>query len=150
MVGAVTTLAGSRPGSTDGIGAAARFYAPRGVAVDGAGNLYVTDVYTIRKVVVATGAVSTLAGTAGMLGSSDGIGAAARFSVTEGATLDGAGNLYVADSQNNTIRKVVVATGAQRTVCAISLPARNSCRRRGRARRTHHSQQHASNLSTGF
>lgn len=57
MVGAVTTLAGSRPGTTDGTGAAARFYSPWGVLVDGPRNLYVADSgnHTLRKVEMATG-----------------------------------------------------------------------------------------------
>jgi hypothetical protein len=58
-------------GNVDGTGAAARFTAPSGVATDGAGNLYVTDSnsQTIRKIVLQSGVVSTLAGTAGMSGS---------------------------------------------------------------------------------
>ena len=108
----VTTLAGSvgLSGSADGTGAAARFSYPTGVAVDGAGNVYVADYYndTIRKVTPA-GVVTTLAGTAGQYGSADGTGATARFSYPTGVAVDGAGNVYVADSDNNTIRKVTPA-----------------------------------------
>ena len=122
--GVVTTVAGSAnlSGSSDGTGTAARFYNPFGVAVDGSGNLYVTDSFnnTIRKVVMATGAVTTLAGTAGTAGSSDGTGTAAQFSRPAGVTLDGTGNLYVADGGNNTIRKVAVATGAVTTVAGTA------------------------------
>ena len=118
--GAVTTLVGTpgMSGTTDGTGAAARFTRPQGVAYDGAGNLYVTDLSnnTLRKVVVATGAVTTLAGTAGMSGTTDGTGAAARFTNPGGVVADGAGNLYVGDTGNHTIRKVVVATGAVTTL----------------------------------
>ena len=69
------------PGSSDGIGALARFSSPQGVAADGAGNLFVADSgnHTIRKVVIVTGAVTTLAGSPGDKGSDDGTGAAARF-----------------------------------------------------------------------
>ena len=99
-------------GSIDGTGPAARFKYPYGLVLDGAGNLQVADYenQTIRKVVVATGAVSTLAGTAGMSGSADGTGPAVRFFGPEGMAVDGAGSLYVADFFNDTIRKVVVAT----------------------------------------
>lgn len=100
--GMVTTLAGAvgMAGSSDGTGPAARFYVPWGVAADGAGNLYVADSgnQTLRKVVVATGAVSTIAGAVGKVGSADGVGPVARFLEHRGITLDGAGNLYVADS----------------------------------------------------
>jgi sugar lactone lactonase YvrE len=115
---AVTTPAGgARPGgSTDGTGAAARFYNPRVVTTDGS-NLYVTDSenHTIRQVVIATGAVTTLAGSAGSSGSADGTGAAARFNQPRGITTDGT-NLYVADRNNHIIRNVVIATGAVTTL----------------------------------
>jgi sugar lactone lactonase YvrE len=116
--GEVTTLAGS-PGQgwhADGIGAAARFVNPDGVASDGVGNLFVVDGQTIRKVVVATGEVTTLAGSPGEVGTSDGTGTAARFSGESGIASDGAGNLFVADRYNQTIRKVVVATGEVTTL----------------------------------
>ncbi|MFO0578450.1 MAG: hypothetical protein U1A78_30975 [Polyangia bacterium] len=118
--GAVTTLAGSAGlgGSADGTGAAARFYSPQGVAADGAGSLYVADTEnrTIRKVVLSTGAVTTLAGSAGLRGSTDGTGAAARFDYPTSVAADGAGSLYVADTENPTIRKVVLSTGAVTTL----------------------------------
>ena len=111
--GVVSTLAGTAggptvpPGSADGTGAAARFFEPYGVAVDVRGNVYVADTYnnTIRKVTPA-GVVSTLAGTAGTSGSDDGTGAAARFNFPQGVAVDGSGNVYVADRDNNAIRKV--------------------------------------------
>jgi len=121
---AVSTIAGiSRNyGSADGTGVAARFAVPSGVAVDGAGNLYVADTgnNTIRRIVLATGVVSTLAGTAGKVGSTDGTGAAARFNVPSGMTIDSAGNLFVADTGNGTIRKVVPATGRVTTIVGLS------------------------------
>ncbi|MFO0578451.1 MAG: hypothetical protein U1A78_30980 [Polyangia bacterium] len=110
-------------GSADDTGAAARFYYPSGVAVDGAGSLYVADNYnhTIRKVVLSTGAVTTLAGSAGQAGSDDGTGAAARFYYPSGVAADGAGSLYVADSGNDTIRKVVLSTGAVTTLAGSAV-----------------------------
>ena len=116
--GVVTTLAGSagKSGSSDGIGTTARFSFPRGITTDGV-NLYVTDLYdyTIRKVSLATGKVTTLAGSAGISGSTDGTGNAARFNGPSGITTDGT-NLYVVDTNNNTIRKVVIATGEVTTL----------------------------------
>src|SRR6266567_1205438 len=80
--GVVTTLAGTPgvTGSADGTGSAARFYSPFGIAVDSVGNLYVTDLnnHTIRKITPA-GVVTTIAGTVGVIGSTDGSGTAARF-----------------------------------------------------------------------
>lgn len=115
--GEVTTLAGGSPyGAIDGTGTAARFYSPTGITTDGT-NLYVADTYnyTIRKVVISTGVVTTLAGSATNLGSTDGIGTAARFNKLYGITTDGT-NLYVADTNNQTIRKVVIATGVVTTL----------------------------------
>ena len=122
--GEVSTLAGTpgQSGSNDLPGAAARFYYPLGLTSDGAGNLYVADAgnHTIRKVVIATGEVSTLAGTAGQTGSVDRPGAAARFNTPSGVASDGAGNLFVADTYNDTIRKIVVATGEVSTVAGTA------------------------------
>jgi sugar lactone lactonase YvrE len=114
--GAVTTLAGTpgQDGYTDAPGSAARFWRPQGVVVDPSGNLYVADTgnHCIRKITPA-GAVSTLAG-AGNPGSVDGKGSAAQFNRPDGVAIDGQGNLYVADTENQTIRTVtpdgVVAT----------------------------------------
>src|SRR5207237_1018476 len=85
-------------------------YSPDGVAADGSGNVYVadTDNSTIRKITSA-GVVSTLAGTAGSAGSADGTGSAARFNYPQGVAVDGSGNVYVADTDNNTIRKITSA-----------------------------------------
>jgi len=115
--GAVTTIAGSRAiGSADGTGTAATFYYPTGITMDGT-NLYVADNgnSTIRKIVISTGAVTTMAGSAGAIGSADGTGTAAAFNYPIGITTDGT-NLHVTDSGNNTIRKIIISTGGVTTV----------------------------------
>jgi hypothetical protein len=120
--GVVTTLAGTAgmSGSADGTGAAARFNTPLGVATDSSGNVYVADTYnsTIRKITSA-GVVTTLAGTAGMTGSNDGTGAAARFNYPTGVTVDVTGNVYVADTRNDIIRQITPA-GAVTTLAGMA------------------------------
>jgi len=120
--GAVTTLAGSAgsPGSADGVGPAARFSSPRGIALSGDGTLALvadTGNHTLRTLVVATSAVATLAGSAGSPGSADGAGSAARLRYPRAVALsaDG-GTALVADFSNNLIRTVVMATGAVTTL----------------------------------
>jgi len=113
----VTTLAGIEgySGSVDDIGDGARFHYISGITTDGT-NLYVTDSYnTIRKVVISTKMVTTLAGKPGTDDSKDGTGEDARFSLPTGITTDGT-NLYVTDYNNRTIRKVSIATGEVKTI----------------------------------
>jgi DNA-binding beta-propeller fold protein YncE len=91
---------------------AATFHAPYGIAVDGAGaNIYVADStnHTIRKIVVATGVVSTLAGQAGVSGYVDSASGTPKFNSPYSLAVDGGGNVYVADTLNNVIRKVTAA-----------------------------------------
>jgi len=106
--GVVSTFAGipGQPGSTDGPAAQAQFSGPQGVAVDAQGNVFVADSSNNTIRMISGGVVSTLAGTAGVKGSADGTGSAAQFNGPNGVAVDGKGNLFVADSGNNTIRMV--------------------------------------------
>ena len=115
--GVVTTIAGSTTsGSTDATGTSAKFYYPTGITTDGT-NLFVADQYnhTIRKIVISTGVVTTIAGSAGSSGSTNATGTSARFNYPQGITTDGT-NLFVADSLNHTIRKIVISTGVVTTI----------------------------------
>ncbi|WP_422976349.1 hypothetical protein [Undibacterium sp. TC9W] len=107
--GAVSTLAGKaeQPGSTDGAITQARFRLPSGMVFDKAGSLYVADSgnHSIRKI-SPDGMVSTVAGKAGAPGTADGPAAKARFNTPTDVKIDAAGNLYVADYENHSIRKI--------------------------------------------
>ena len=111
----VTTLAGSADnfGDTNGTGTSALFKNPKGITTDGT-NLYVADTENrlIRQIVISTGVVTTLAG-AGP-GDDDGTGTSASFRNPYDITTDGT-NLYVADTLNNKIRKIVISTGVVTT-----------------------------------
>jgi len=119
--GVVTTLTGKagEEGSSDGSAGEARFSRPKGLCSDGR-YLYAADSgnSTIRKIEIASGYVSTLAGSARQEGFADGTGQAARFEYPEGITTDGT-YLYVTDSWNNSIRKVAIATGAVSTLAGV-------------------------------
>ena len=93
-------------GSSDGTGISASFNTPMGITTDGT-NLYVVDSknHTIRKVVISSGVVTTLAGSAGNSGTTDATGTSARFYGPTGLTTEGA-NIYIADRNNHTIRKI--------------------------------------------
>ncbi len=123
-----TTIAGQAgmAGSNDGMGTNALFNEPNGVAVDNSGNLYVADTGNneIRELTFAGGnwVVSTIGGMAGSAGSSDGAGNAARFDSPLDVTVDGSGNVYVADTRNNTIRKGVFTAYAGANAAAYTAP----------------------------
>jgi sugar lactone lactonase YvrE len=105
--GTITTLAGGKGiGYRDGVGQEAMFDWPTGIAVDTTGNIYVCDSNNnkIRRI-TPLGVVSTIAG-GSLTGSSNGPGWRARFNFPTGIALDRDGNIYVADSGNNMIRKI--------------------------------------------
>jgi sugar lactone lactonase YvrE len=118
--GKASTVAGQYgvPGRTDGAAVAASFYGPLGLTSDGHGHLYVADDLneTVRAIDVASGVVSTLAGTPVVPGSRDGTGASALFHFPVGVAADGGGNLFVCDLSNNTVRHIDVPTGVVTTV----------------------------------
>ncbi|MCA1854506.1 gluconolaconase [Massilia oculi] len=118
--GTVTTLAGSgAPGDQDGIGRAAGFNGPVGLAVDDAGIVYVADTYNDRiRRIGRDGSVATVAGS-GRPGYADGIGAAASFDTPSAIAVAADGTLYVADTGNNAIRRIA----ADGTVTTIAAPA---------------------------
>ena len=103
----VTLAGGGEAGSADGPGSEARFNRPHGIAVDTVGTIYVADTFnhTIRKI-SPDGVVSTLAGLAGVFGSTDGNLSDARFNQPWTVAVDAAGDLYVTDNGNETIRKI--------------------------------------------
>lgn len=107
--GVVTTLAGNGPGWADGTGSAASFRYPQGLALDGSGNLYVSDRDNnlIRKL-TPNGVVTTLAGDRSS-GSKNGTGAAASFNKPFDVTADSSGNAYIADGDNHMVRKMTPA-----------------------------------------
>jgi hypothetical protein len=115
--GSVSTLAGSgSQGFANGAGPVAQFYNPSGVAVDSAGNVYVADYNNHRiRVVSPSGTASTLAGS-GVGGFADGVGPAAQFYLPYGVAVESAGNVYVADSNNQRIRVVSPSSGIVSTL----------------------------------
>ena len=110
----VTTLAGTSGvvGKADGTGAAAAFTELVGLTLDRQGNVFVTDLYAhnIRQIAIATGTVTTLAGS-GAIAAADGVGTAASFAAPFGVTYDGAGNLFVFD--DGAIRQVEIPRQAR-------------------------------------
>ncbi len=108
--GVVSTFAGSGvAGNADGTGTAAQFNGPCGIAVDGKGFVYVSDTNSSRiRKITPKGVVTTLAGGTSS-GYAEGQGTTARFSSPCGLVAESSGVLYVADSNNNRIRKITTS-----------------------------------------
>ncbi|MCB0735313.1 MAG: T9SS type A sorting domain-containing protein [Flavobacteriales bacterium] len=114
-----TQSAQGTPGHQDASGTNARFDTPKGITIDGNGNMYVCDYnnFVIRKITPA-GVVTTLAGKAGVDGSDDGTGgASARFGGPHGIAMLDNNNVVVTDFWNLTIRKVNITSGSTTTIC---------------------------------
>ena len=135
--GVVSTLAGGSQGSADGPGTAASFDQPDDIAIDNAGNLFVTDWanHEIRKV-TAAGVVTTFAGN-GTPGFANGTGKSASFNHPWGIAIDSKNNIYVGDEYNNSIRKITSAAEVttlagnkkwHRFVCYFQCPAWRICK----------------------
>jgi sugar lactone lactonase YvrE len=116
--GEISVYAGSlqEKGAADGTGSAAQFNEPVDVALDAQGNAYIADRlnHSIRKV-TPQGVVTTLAGTPGVPGATDGAAAQAMFSSPSGVAVTAQGDVYVADTGNHVIRKIA-PNGAVTTV----------------------------------
>jgi sugar lactone lactonase YvrE len=112
MVGNITIVAGKmfQQGSNDGKGSAALFNSPDGLAFY-SGALYVSDTNNsdIRKIDLVTSVVTTVAGTANISGTENGHGTAAHFNLPTQICSDGKGTLYIVDTDNSQVRKIVVA-----------------------------------------
>lgn len=121
-LGRVSTLAGTAGviGSSDGIGPVAEFNMPFGIVTDSSENIFVADyMNSIIRKITPDGTVSTYAGTAGVYGAVDGNRSTATFYVPAAIAIDSADNLYIADSGNNTIRKIT-ANGDVTTLAGIA------------------------------
>ncbi len=117
--GLVATLAGSGAASfSNGVGIAATFNSPNDIVLDTMGKAFIADQnnHRIRQIVLASGAVSTLAGS-GASSFANGVGTNARFSFPLGVAIDSSGsNLFVADSSNNLIRQIAIASATVSTL----------------------------------
>lgn len=123
--GVVTTLAGDGgAGYVDGPAAQARFDSPVGIAVDKDGNVYVADTYNDRvRIITKDGVVKTLAGS-GTPGNADGASASASFDTPCGVVVNEAGEVYVADTGNDRLRKIT--KDGQVSTLNLSDPASNA------------------------
>ena len=126
--GIITTIAGNGTAGYSGDGGLAtnaELYYPYGVAVDSNGNIYIADTYNnrIRKVNSTTGIITTIAGngTAGYSGDG-GPATNAQLNYPYGVAVDSSGNIYIADTDNNRIRKVNSTTGIITTIAGNGNP----------------------------
>src|SRR5258706_5171618 len=120
--GVLTVFAGSGIngyGGDGGPATGASLSNPKGLALDGQGNLYIADEANnrIRKVAAGTGIITTVAGNGAYSWNGDGVSATSTsLGLPQGVAVDGGGNIYIADTADFRIRKVTAATGIITTV----------------------------------
>jgi len=134
LAGATSSFWPGSCGAADGVGTAARFNNPVGIAVDASGNAYVADTgnHTIRRI-SPEGVVTTMAGAAGSTGIADGTGVSARFNSPSGIAVSTSGTVYVTDADNHTIR-AITAAGVVSTFAGLAGSAGNADGMGGAAR----------------
>jgi len=129
--GTISTVAGTGAagcGADNILAVNSALAVPYSLALDAAGNLYIADTSNnrVRKVNAATGIVTTLAGSpicaAGFAGDGFAAGAATLLNTPTGIYVDGANNVYIADSANNRVREIVAATGKIQTIAGTGVP----------------------------
>ena len=126
-VGDISTIAGNHHygySGDGGLATSAKLKNPSAIAVDDSGNVYFVDAYAnvLRKVTASSGIITRIAGSssgAGGYSGNGGLATSAKLQYPVGVALDSAGNLYIADSGNNVIRKVTVSTGIITTIAGI-------------------------------
>ncbi len=118
----VSTLAGTgEAGTNDGPAHLAQFYRPQGIAIDARGRLYVADTWNSRiRRIDTNGFVTTVAGS-GVAGDSDGPAGTAQFNYPTGVAVDGDGIIYVADANNNSVRRID-SVGFVTTLARVRVP----------------------------
>jgi uncharacterized protein (TIGR03437 family) len=120
LTGIISTIAGNGTytiGGDGGVATSAGVNSPSGVALDGSGNLYISDGVNIRRLVLSTGIISTIAGNGALsFGGDGGLATIANLDLPAGVALDAAGNLYIADGMNMRVRRVSLSTGVITTV----------------------------------
>lgn len=126
VTGLISTVAGTGMAGYNGDGILATnatLNSPSSVAVDAVGNLYIVDRFNhrIRKVTSATGVISTVAGNSFGYNGDNIVATSANLKFPSGVAFDASGNLYIADSFNNRVRKVTLATGLISTVAGIGV-----------------------------
>ncbi|WP_348268894.1 Ig-like domain repeat protein [Edaphobacter paludis] len=119
--GLITTVAGNGVqgfSGDNGAAIAATIDSPAGLAVDAAGDLYLSDTHNhrIRKITAASGLITTIAGASPGFSGDNGPATAATLALPHGLSIDSAGNLYIADTANHRIRRIDATTGAITTV----------------------------------